>query len=651
MLSAVRRSVRTWAAAAILFFALVAIVITGFGTGGFGGLGSLSSKGGNQGDVLASVGNQKLNDQDLSNVLNRQFTLARQSQPELGMAEYVAEAFDPILEQMILALAVQKYGQDRGLIVSDRMVDSEIVNIQAFQDAAGRFDETAFRRALQAQNMSEAQLRQDIGRSLMQRQLLGPIARGSFVPQSITRTYADLLFERRRGSIGVVPAAALQAGINPTPQEIANFYRQNQARFTIPERRVIKYAMVGPEQVAAQTRATDQEIAAAYRQNAATYGPRETRDLQSIVLTDQAAANRFAQAARGGANFAQAAQQAGFSASDISSTGQTRQTFAQTTSPQVSQAAFGAAQGAMVGPIRSPLGFHFVRVERINRTPARSLESVRAEIAAAIEQRKQADALNNLATRIEDKISDGASMEEIAQSEHLTLVTTPPVTSTGQSPGQAFSVAAEMQPMLRAAFDIDADNPEPVLDPLQNSQRFVLVNVERTIPAAPPPLAQIQAQVREALVTQRALERARTIANQIADRINHGMAPAQAFAQAGVSLPPLQNVDMRRLEINQARGQVSAPQLTLFALPQGRARAIPAGANGFFVVYHQQRTAGDASQDPNAVAAMGRSLTNSAPEEMAQQFARAIEQSTGVERNQDNIRRLKERLLGNALGE
>ena len=647
MLSAVRRSVRAWAAAAILFFVLVAMVITGFGTGGFGGIDSLAGKGGSD-DVLARAGDQRLTEPELTNIINRQYTLARQQQADLGMAQFVNEAFDPILSQMIAALAVQAFGEDRGLVVSERMIDTEIVNIPQFQDAAGRFDDSIFRRAIDAQNMSEAQLRKDIRRSLMQRQLLGPIARGSTLPQSVVREYANLLFERRRGSIGVVPAVAFRTGIDPTPAEITAFYNGNRARFTIPERRVIRYAMIGPEQVAGAARATDQEIAAAYRQNAAAYGPRETRDLQQIVLTDQAAANRFAQRVRGGASFAQAAQEAGFSAADINSTGQTQAGFAGTTSPQVARAAFSAAQGAMVGPIRSELGFHFVRVERINRTPARSLESVRGEIVRAIEQRKAAEALNTLASRIEEKINDGESVEEIVQSEHLSLVTTPPITSTGQVPGQPFSVAPEMQPMLRAAFEIDPEDPEPIVEPLQDNQRFVLIALERVVPAAPPPLAQIQPQVRELVVAQHALDRARTVANQIAERINRGATPAQAFAQAGVPLPPLQNVDLRRLEINQAQGQVSAPQMTLFALPQRHARAIPA-PSGFFIVYHEARTPGDASQEPAAIQAMGQNLNASTAEEIAQQFARATEQAIGVERNDENIRRARERLSGTAL--
>ena len=627
MLSAVRRSARSWAAAAILFIALVAIVITGFGTGGFGGLGSLTG-GPQAGEALARVGERTVTDNEFQDIVNRQYARARQQQPELGMAEFVAEAFDPLLDQMIVGLAVDEFGEEQGIRVSDRMIDAEIVNITAFHDAAGRFDNAIFQRALQAQGLTEAQLREDIARSLMQRQLLGPIARG--------------------GAIGFVPAEQLRAGIEPTPAEIATFYQRNRGRFTIPERRVIRYAMIGAEQVAQAARATDQEIAAFYRQNSAAYGPRETRDLQQIVLTDQAAAQRFAQRIRGGGSFAQAAQEAGFGAADITASNQTRDGFARTTNAAVANAAFAAAQGAMVGPIRSELGFHFARVERINRTAGRPLESVRAEIARNIEQRKVAEALNDLVTRVEERISDGASLEEIAQAERLNLVTTPPVTAAGQSTGQPFVIAPEMQPMLRSAFEIDAEEPEPLVEQIVPNQRYAVLTVERTIPAAPPPLAQIQAQVREALIMQRALERARTVADQIVERINRGTAPAAAFAQAPVRLPAPESVDRQRLELNAQN--VAPPLLTLFALPQGRARVIPAPSNaGWFVVHHQQRTPGDASTNPLAIRAMGQGLTESAAEEMAQQFARAVQQATGAERNEGAIRAARERLLGAAI--
>jgi len=645
MLAAVRRSVRSWAAGLILFLALVAIVITGFGTGGFGGLGSLSS--GPKGDVLASVDGKQLTENEASDILNRQFGRARQEQPELSMSTFLQSAFEPIVDQLILALAVQSYGERQGLSVSDRMIDREIVNIPAFRNFAGQFDDATFRQALQGQGITEAQLRQDIARSLMQRQLLGPIARGTTVPEAVAREYANLLLERRQGTIGVVPAELMRAGVTATDAEVATFYQRNRARFTIPERRVVRYAMIGRDQVAAAIRATDPEIAAYYRQNAATYGPRQTRDLQSVVLPDQAAAQRFVQQVRSGTSFADAARAAGFSAADISVANQTQAQFAGTTGPAVARAAFAAAQGAVIGPVRSGLGYHIVRTERINQTPAQSLESVRPAIVQAIEQRKLGDALNALIERVEQRVADGANVEDAARAEHLNLVTTPPITATGQVPGQVFVLPPELQPVLRSAFELDPDDPEPVVEQLPNNN-FALVGIERAIPAAPPPLAQIQAQVRDALIQQRALERARTIGQQIVARINGGMPIAQAFAQAGVRLPAPEAVNMQRLEISRAGQQVPPPLLTLFSLPQGRASLLAAPNNaGWFVIHHGHRTPGDAASQPQLIASTRSEFTTSGGTEMAEQFARSLEQVSGVERNAEAIRRTRDRLEGN----
>src|SRR6185436_8606035 len=193
--------------------------------------------------------------------------------------------------------------------------------------------------------VTEAQLRDDISRSLMQRQLLAPAALGVRVPDGIVRQYAALALERRRGSVGVVPFQLMAQGINPTDAELTQFYTRNRAAFTDPERRIVKYALMGREQITQNVTPTEAEIQGVYNHNAAVYGPRESRTLQSIVLPTQAAAQAFAQRVRGGTDFAAAASAAGFSAGDITFANQQRAQFATATAGPVADAAFGAAQG------------------------------------------------------------------------------------------------------------------------------------------------------------------------------------------------------------------------------------------------------------------------------------------------------------------
>ena len=94
MLASLRRSVRSGLAVLILFVALLALVITGFGTGGIGGLDSLSSRGGSE--ALARVDGRELSAEEVTDIVNRQFASARQQQPELDLGTYAAEAYEPI---------------------------------------------------------------------------------------------------------------------------------------------------------------------------------------------------------------------------------------------------------------------------------------------------------------------------------------------------------------------------------------------------------------------------------------------------------------------------------------------------------------------------------------------------------------------------
>lgn len=106
---------------------------------------------------------------------------------------------------------------------------------------------------------------------------------------------------------------------------------------------------------------------------------------------------------------------------------------------------------------------------------------------------------------------------------------------------------------------------------------------------------------------------------------------------------------MRRLEISQGGQQVPPPLLALFSLPEGQARIVPApNGAGWFVVHHATRTAGDASEQPQLIATTRAEFSSSAAEEVAQQFARAVQARSRVERNDAAIQQMRARLAGNA---
>lgn len=638
MLSFFRRNNSSWLVLGILGLAVIAFIITGVGTPG-----GAPVVGG--GERLVKVGKQTVSSVEVADQVNRQLDRIRQEQPEIDMARFLQEgAYEEILRQLVGQKALLSFAEEQGFAASKRLIDGEIAGIPAFQNLAGRFDQQVFLQALQAERISEDELRRDIAGSIIQRQVLLPVGAAPVVPNEMALQYASLLLEQRTGSVGIVPAAAIPAGAPPTDAEVAAFYRGNPARYTIPERRVLRYAMVGAEQVAAATEPTPAEVEAFYRANAARYGAKETRGLSQVVLPDQAAARAFAGKLAAGTSFADAAREAGFGAADTNLGEQNKAEFQRLTSAAVANAAFAAAEGSATAPVQSPLGWHIVRVDTINRIAETPLAQVRDEISNQIRQQKAQEALGTLITRIEDALGDGASFEEVARAEKLQIQETPPLTAAGQNPGVAgWQTPAELQPLLSEAFQMTPDE-DPVVETVAPN-RFAIVALARVVPAAPPPLAQIAGQVRTDLVQQRANQRAKAIADAIVAKINKGMAPAQAFAEAGVRLPPLEPVNSRRMDIARP-GQPVPPALTMmFSLPERRARVLAAPDGlGWLVVHHEKSIPGDAAGQQGLIQATRAQFERIMGDEYAAQFSRAVQARLDVRREEAAIAKTKRQI-------
>lgn len=641
MLSIFRRGFMAKIMLVILVIGLIAIVITGFGTGGsgVGGLGGMS------GTTIAGVGDEKLSSARLTDETQRQLSRLRREQPELDMAAFLAQGgLEEVLDQLIDMTAAAVFGRSQGLGASRQSIDGDIASIQEFHDLTGRFDDATFRQILAQEGLSEQQVREDFANRLLQRQLLGPVARSAHVPDAIANQYASLLLESRSGVVGAVPTAAMGAGAEPSEAELAAFYRSSRARYTIPERRVIRYAVFGPENVAAEAQATEAEIAAAYRADPA-YAARETRRLSQVVLPE-AQARAVARKVASGTPFATAAQQAGRSAADIALGANSREEYAAKSAPAVATAVFAAAKGATVGPIRGPFGWHVVKVEDIVTSAARPLASVRGELAAQIQKSKAANALNDLASKIEGAIGE-SSFEEIVAAQKLTIKETPPLTATGSAPETAgWQATDEIKPLLDGAFAMEIGE-DPAVETIQENQRYALVAVNRAIPAATPPLASIRDRVKADLVVRRASERARAVASAIVAQINGGTPPAQAFAQAQVKLPAVQTLTATRREISRANAQVPPPLAMMFSLPKGKARLLPApDGRGWFVVYLDRIVPGDAGKEPGLIQAVRTQFGAIIGEEYARQFTAAIRDELKVERNEEALKKLKAELAG-----
>lgn len=607
-------------------------------------LSNFNQGGGNlSGGTLAKVGNVSLTEAEVQEVIDRQVQQLRQTNPEATRAD-IADQFDEIIAAMLQQKTLQAFAQKHGFHISKRLVDAEIAKIPAARGLDGRFSEQSYLQFLQQQRLTDQQVRNEITSMILQRLMLTPVAANVRIPLGVARPYASMLLEGRQGEVTMVPSSAFAAGSAPTDAELQSFYQQNQARYMVPEQRVVRIARISPEQVGNVT-ATDQEIAAYYNANRATYGGSEQRVISRAVVPDRAAAEQIAARARAGGTFAAAAAPAGFSAADVSVGPQSREELAQLAGAQVAAQVFAATSGAVVGPIQSDLGWNVIKVEAVNQTAGRTLDQARSEIAAKLTAEKRKNALADLVTRVEDGIADGQSFSEVAQANRLPVMETPAITAAGAAPSNpGFRLPPEYAQLPRLAFELDP-NEDPVVEALPNEGGYALLAVGDVRPAAAAPLASIRDRVAADFVAKRASDRARAVANTIVAALNKGTGFAEAVRAAGAPVGAPEPLNVRRIQLQQFQGQIPPPLQMLFSLSEGKSRVVAApDGQGYFVVKLNKIVPGDATTQPALIARVQSDFNAATTQEIAQQFIGAAQAQIGVERNEAAIAAAKGRL-------
>ena len=453
MLASFRRLSKSRLGTAILVAFVVAIAISFAATdisniapGGFGSRGE-----------VARVGSKSLTEQDISAAIDQQLSRLRQENPQVQRADLLRN-FDQIVNGLVQEMAVTAFAERHDIALSRRLVDAEIANIPAVRGLDGRFNPQSYAAFLQQQRMTDAQLRGIISNGLLQRLVLAPGVANSRIATGVAQPYASMLLEQREGELVAVPIDLFRKDLNPNDADLRRYFAENRARYTIPEQRVIRYAVISPENVASAA-ATEQEIAAAYNADRAKYAPRQLRDISQAVVPDRQTAQAIATRARAGSSFAQAAAPTGLSAADVAIGVQSRDQFESLAGAEVAAAAFSANQGAIVGPHQSELGWHVVRIDAVRDEAGTPLAQVRDEIAARLTADKRKNALTDLITAIEDEVADGASFADMVAKYRLTAAQTPPLTASGVAPSdRSFRLPPAASNVLKAAFESAPDD-------------------------------------------------------------------------------------------------------------------------------------------------------------------------------------------------
>ncbi len=614
------------------FLALIALAFASSdvaNTGMFGGVAG--------GDRVAVVGDRTISTNDLTQNANNALQQAREQNPTLSMEGFVAQGgLDDVIEQMLSRAAIGEFAELLGLRAGTRLVDSELV-------AGGATDAEAFRAQLRQRGLSEALVRDDLALSLLARQSVVPISYQARMPNSIARTYAQLLGETRTGSAAVFTAEAFTPTGDPTAAQLQEYYDENRASYIRPERRVLRYAAFGADAVGELPPVTNAQIAARYETDQAQYQATERRTFTQLVVPTQAAAQAVIAELRGGMSLEQSATSKGLATSTVEAV--ERAAFASTASQAVAAAGFDAADGALAGPVQGSLGWYVLRVDDVTQIAGRTLAQASDEIRATLATERRAEALEELTEQLDTEFSRGKSLEEAARELGLELESTPPLLANGQVYEQQEFAPPELARAVTYAFELDEG--QAAISELAAGEAFLIFDVSAVTNSATAPMAEI----REELVTRwkrdRGMAAAGQAADRVRDRVEGGMSLADAVREEDIALPAPQPLVINRRELAQQQQQITRATILFFSMAEGTVKPVEVEEQSrWFVIELDEIDAPELAADDPEVVQTALQLSSVIGEEYVEQYVAAAQASLDVERNEAGIDAVRAALTG-----
>jgi peptidyl-prolyl cis-trans isomerase D len=577
MISLFRTFLGTWAAK--VFFALLIGVFVVWGVGDVMTRPTVNT-------AVATVGERRVEVDELADAYRRQ--LAQLQRMMGGTIEPTAEMRRAVaaqaLERLITQVAMSEAVAQMGLVVPDEALREAVWSTPGFAGPGGQFNREQFLQVLRSNGLTEQRFLDLMRIEVGQRQLLEPLRAGVASPEALTRLVYAFQQEKRVADIVVLRLDAVPAPEAPDRAVLERWYSNHIDRFSTPEFRRIKAVILAPELLAREVMPDEAELRVLYEARGREFVTPERRTVQVVLSQDEAKAAALAARWREGADWAamqQAATADGAAPVELADAVRT-----EIPAPELAEAIFAAAPEAVVGPVRSALGWHVLRVTRVAPGVTRSFEAVREQLLAEYRANRAVDMIYDRANKLDDLLAAGTPLDEMPGDLGMAGVTGT-LDARGMTPeGNPAPIPGGdglREALVRTAFATAKDEPPRLIEGPRPQgggvAGFYALAVEEIIPPAARPFEEVQDEVLE---DWRRNETRRT-QEEAAAKLMAAVKGGQTLADAAV----LADLPVQRLpEVN--RGSRPAEEVPLqlvdplFGLKPGEATMVET-ADGFVV--------------------------------------------------------------------
>ncbi|NCA69090.1 MAG: peptidylprolyl isomerase [Sphingobacteriia bacterium] len=521
MLQAIRERAQGWIAWVIV--GLISIPFALWGIQSYLGVGSEPA--------VAKVYGVEITERDLNQRVQRARVELRD---RLGAA-YDPALFDEamlrteVLNEMIQQTILLETSNRIGMRVSDQEVQLQILAEPAFH-REGRFDRETYDRLLRIQGLSPAQFEAQLRQQLIGNQLSRALLESEILTRAELEQYRRFMGQTRDL---VYARVALSEHLTDEPVDeaaIEQFYRENAARFQMPEMVKLDYIVLDVDELARATGDVEEaDLQRIYDEEQMRFGRAEQRSVRHLLRniapdadasTSQAVLDEI-QALRerilAGADFAEIAKvesQDPGSAAAGGSLGTIEQGLMV---PAFDEVAFSLPAGQLSEPVRTQFGYHLIEVTEIIPARVQPFDEVKETLREEYARHQAESVFYDIGERLANSVYESPdSLEPAAAELGLELKQSDWIGREGGDGVLSHPrviAAAFNEEVLESRLNSDLIEPEP------DVLRAVVLRVSDHRAAAPRPLDEARSEVVEALQRERASAAAEDAANALAEQV------------------------------------------------------------------------------------------------------------------------------------
>lgn len=511
MLDIIRTRTQSWVVKVI--FAVIILVFVFWGIGNMGGMSASS---------IASIDGDPISLVDFQRELSFQVNSTLKENPDIVSNEAKFNMLkQQVLTNMVARLLRKHEAARLGIIVTPHELKVYRDSLPVFHDAAGKFDENVYARMLEGQGLTSDRFLTSLEQDILDEKLMGYIGMSTGITEAEAKNNFAFSLGKRVGDYVLFDLDEYKNKTEVTDAEVAEFFEKNKEVYRLPERALVAYLPLTPEKLAQHYPADDAAAQQFYDQYKDRFAVPESYQMRHIYIpapADEGATpadeaviaearkqmDEVAAKAKAGEDFAELAKK--YSKDEAAASGGMLPMLEKGTLgvDALDNAALALEPDQISEPIRTPVGFHLIKLVSKKPEVQKTFAEVKEEILDVLSREKAGDDIANVEKEAEDGLAMGTSLADI---------------------GKKYGVAVEKTELLpqsevEALLELDTDSRQIFIDtvaqvaesgkaetvpaPLSSRDGLVLVSVEKAVKSEIPALDAVKDKVTDAVKIDKA---------------------------------------------------------------------------------------------------------------------------------------------------